>query len=377
MNRLLQILSGKTISIVGNHKCNIDYSNEIDSAEIVIRFDDFYNYNFKFVGEKVNIIFQTVEEDFQRHENKFIDVIQKQSPNIFIVNDFDIYASKFLSDIGDKIRIDIIKNIKYDDCTTSAFVLNYLAQNLKNAKVKCYAFAKKEHNSILDSINKLESLEITSPATEIPNTIVIPIKKNSLGAPNKNRILIRKCIDKCLRCTLPIYLIGDDEELFDELKTEYNEKINTCFISGIKPYDDVTITIRKWASKTNYCGNIVLVQCTSPNLKTEWINECVDKLRFAPLTATSCQCTFKPTALYKEQYGVYIPYSKYAPSASVARQLLPKAIRINGAVEAFHSDQLKYDSFYDNVILKPIIVPEEDSLDIDTQEQLDTVLAKQ
>lgn len=56
------------------------------------------------------------------------------------------------------------------------------------------------------------------------------------------------------------------------------------------------------------------------------------------------------------------------PSASVARQLLPETVRITGAVVAAHTDALDFESFYDAGVMRPIIVNEDEALDIDSKE---------
>jgi len=62
MNRLLQMLNGKRIAIVGNSAVGRNYSNEIDSADVVIRFNHFYNYDSGLVGRRVDIVLQTVAQ---------------------------------------------------------------------------------------------------------------------------------------------------------------------------------------------------------------------------------------------------------------------------------------------------------------------------
>lgn len=393
MTRLIQILSGHTIAIVGNGNVVEDFSQEIDSHDIVIRFNHFYNYDSNLVGKRVDIILQTFTNAWHNAENKHLDVIKSQKPQIFVVKRPDLYNSKVNKIFDNCVRIDNTGDLFKDNYkyTTGTCALIYLAKNLKNAKVKCYGFqddndweryistdAKKyaynkedERNVMLNSINMLEALKIREQPMEIPKVILIPIKANSQGAPNKNEILIRHCINECLKCKLPLHIVGDDVKLLRDLKKEYNGKIKTLELPTIEPLADVSETIRKWVAETGYCGNLALVQCTSPSLSYTWILDCFKGLEKAPLSATACEIDFKPTALFRKENNVFVPYNKAMPPASTARQILPKTIRITGAVEAFHTDCLRHYSFWSVDYIAPVMIDAKYSLDVDTIEDLE------
>ena len=400
MNRLLQMLNGKRIAIVGNSAVGRNYSNEIDSADVVIRFNHFYNYDSGLVGRRVDIVLQTVAQAWYDAVNSgkaHIDIIQQQHPNIFLVKRPDHYDTTVHKVYGKEIRVDNLTKVfepwwKY---TTGTCTLCYLAQNLTNAEVRVYGFsnegyedtwlnyiatdakhygdvAKEERPVMLNAITKLHSLKITEESLkEIPKVIVIPIKANSEGAPKKNRKLLIPCLEKVTKLQYPIYVVGDDYDLLHEAKNKFKNKIQVIALPNINPYDDVTKTLRNWQVETGFSGDVALVQCTSPYLKEEWINQCFDGLKFASLTATAVPLDFKPTAIFREENGVFIPNSQALPPASVARQLLPNTVRITGAVECFHTDALIFDSLYQVGIMQPIIV--DNAVDIDTEEQLNNI----
>ncbi len=392
MNRLLQLLDGQKVAIIGNGNVTKDVSKKVDSADVVIRFNNFYNYDSDKVGKRVDIVMQTITQSWLNDANKHLDVIKEQKPNIFIVKRPDLYDTSVHGIYGSDIRIDDMANEfePWRKHTTGTCVLAYLAKELKNAEVRCYGFQdnddweryintdarhyyhikEQERALMLDSIKTLESLKISEPHVDIPRAIVIPIKEKSEGFDGKNRMLIRPCLNEALKCDIDVYVVGDDIELLKELEGEYKGKITTYVVPPIYKYADVTETIRTWRDMACFCGEIALVTCTSPFFKHEWVHLCFNELSKAPISATACELGFKPTAIYKREDGVFVPYAKDMPSASVARQLLPQTIRVNGAVVAFHTDCLEHPSLYMGGVLAPVVVSEEESVDIDTKKDL-------
>ena len=83
-------IKGKRVAIVGNLTPPTDLSEEIDNHDIVIRLNNFYNYDSGLVGKKVDMLFVTPTETWkkmtpqQRHE----DVIRQQKPDVFAVKHY-------------------------------------------------------------------------------------------------------------------------------------------------------------------------------------------------------------------------------------------------------------------------------------------------
>ena len=399
MNRLLQMLNGRRIAIVGNSAVQHNFSQEIDSADVVIRFNHFYNYDSGLVGKRVDMVFQTVAQAWNDAVNQgkaHIDIVQEQKPEIFLIKRPDHYDTSVHGIYGKGIRVNNVSDWfkPWWQWTTGTCALCWLAQNLTNAKVKVYGFsndgldtweqysktdAKHYGDSLvnerpvqIECIQKLMSLEITNPlAAPIPRAIVIPVKANSEGAPKKNHKLLLPCLKKVVGKGYPVYVVGDDYELLHKVQKEYKDKVFLTALPKIDAYDDVTKTLRNWQVETGFSGDIALVQCTSPYLDYEWITQCFDNLKYSPLVATAVPLEFKATAIYREENGVFIPSSQALPAASVARQLLPRTVRITGAVECFHTDALSNESLYNVGIMYPVIV--DNAVDIDTEEQLKNV----
>ena len=396
MNRLIQILEGRKVAIVGNGTPVCDHSAEIDSADVVVRFNDFYNYQTGKVGRRVDVVLQTVAKAWYDRFNAgqlgaSLAVVREQKPAIFLVKRPDNYRTDAHAVYGKGVRIDNLARLfePWWRFTTGTAALCYLAQNLTNAEVRCYGFqdeaawrnyiatdaqhysavAEEERKVMLASIATLEGLKITEPKDgTVPKCIVVPVKANSSGAPGKNRVLLRGCLEKLqgLGPGIQVFATGDDLELLHDVK-------DLCIpvpLPAIGATDDVTRSLRRWQVETGFCGDVALVQCTSPKLKAEWIAECFEALSRAPVAATCVELGFKPTAIFREENGVFVPNSQALPPATVARQLLPRAVRITGAVEAFHTDALARESLFEHGTLEPVMVDEADSLDVDDVEQL-------
>lgn len=391
MNRLMQKLNGKTVAIVGNGFVREDVSAEIDAADVVVRFNHFYNYDTNKVGKRVDVVMQTITPVWEKAPNKHLDVLDKYRPEVFLVRADYPYTTAIHKFYGNAIRVnDCTRWFEFEKrFTTGTTVLAFLARSLKNCKVRCYGFQDEadwqrysttdarafnhpeERKTMLESIKILEALTITNPEERLdflPQTIVIPVKATSIGCPNKNAALINRCIETALKTKLPITVVGDDYDLMHEVSAKYN--IGTCALPTIPPHQDITDTLRDWRVKTGYCGDVCLVQCTSPFLKEEWITECFKHSIHSPICATATKIKFKPTAMYNFDSGVFIRTAANLPASSVARQLLPLTVRITGAVECFHTDALDHKSFFDDGVLFPIMVSEEESLDVDSYEDL-------
>ena len=396
MNQLIQLLNGRKIAIVGNGTPAKDYSSEIDSADVVVRFNHFYNYESDKVGKRIDIILQTIAGPWftaAKEGKAHLELIKDIHPHIFLVKRPEHYTTDIFALYGNNIRVNNLTHLfepwyKY---TTGTAALSYLAANLTNAEVKCYGFSNEgdeapyneylageakhysqvkddERAACLKAIETLENLTITEKGNGyIPKAIVVPVKAISTGAPNKNRFLLRGCLEKLQSLDYPIYVTGDDTELLHSVK----DLCTTVPLTAIPALDDVTKTLRRWQVETGFSGEIALVQCTSPYLNADWVNKCFDELKYSAITATAVELKFKPTSMFYSVNGVFVPLAANLPSASVARQLLPPAMRITGAVECFHTDALIKDSFFEFGCVRPVYVTEDESLDVDTKEDLD------
>lgn len=395
MTELLEIFDGRTVAIVGNGAETEDRSAEIDACDVVVRFNHFYNYDSGRVGRKVDVVVQTFTSAWAAAENKHADVIKAQLPKIFCGKKPEQYSppdvAKFLgpdvcvSDWSEELR-------PWARFTTGGAFLSWLASKPRNARFRVFGFPRgdaadryfagdaKHYAPVKDeelaaqerAIAVLEGQSVTSPRVERPPVVLVPVKAHSAGAPGKNDALLPPCVEKLLPLGYDIHLVGDAKELMEGTVARFGDRVRA--FATPPPSGEVTDDMRLWRDHTGYHGEIILVQCTSPGLRPEWIGRCVEARRHAPVSATCCRVNFKVNGMYAENQGVWLQLVPGFGPASVPRQRLPQVVHLNGAVFCFHSDALDRRSFYQAGPLRPVVVEERDSLDVDTAEDLAAAL---
>ena len=113
------------------------------------------------------------------------------------------------------------------------------------------------------------------------------------------------------------------------------------------------------------------MQVTSPNLQAKAIDACLQGLDCAPIAATAVELGCKPNGILLEMApGVWGQALPQLGAPSVARQRLPQALRLTGAVTAFHADALAFPSLFHAGRIMPVVVGTEEALDVDTPEDL-------
>lgn len=395
MTELLDIFDGRTVAIVGNGTETEDRSAEIDACDVVVRFNHFYNYDSGRVGKRVDVIVQTFTSAWANAKEKHADVIKENGARIFCGKKPQQYnpadVARFLG--PDVCVTDWTSELApYAKYTTGGAFLAWLSSKPRNAVFKVFGFPRGEaadkyfatdarhYSRVKDeelamqerAIAILERQTITTPRRAFGPVIVIPVKAHSSGAPGKNDALLEPCVRKLLPLGFEINLVGDAENLMKSVAA-IDGSIN-YFVTP-PPTGEVTDDLRTWRDHTGYHGDVALVQCTSPDLKPEWVVEVLDARSHAPIAATCVRVDFKVNGMYAERNGVWTQLVPHFGPPSVPRQKLPSVIHLSGAVWAFHSDALDNKSFYQAGPLRPVIVDERDSLDVDTPEQLE--LAKQ
>lgn len=391
LTELLEIIDGRKVAVVGNGIEDENHSAEIDGADIVIRFNHFYNYDSGKVGKRVDVIVQTFTSAWAQATNKHIEVIKEQRPKIFNgkkpeqFNPADV--ARFM---GSDICISDLSSelLPYAQYTTGCAFLCWLASQKRNAEFKIYGFPQgekadryfatfaKHYSQVKNdelvmqrrSIAILEGMKIETPRREQERAIVIPIKKNSDGAPGKNAALLPKLLEKLRGCGYRQIIIGDDEDLAKEMQSQFEVEF---FKTPEVQTGEITDDLRLWQEMTGYHGEIVYVQCTAPKFRTGWIGRCIEARKYAPIAATCVRVKFKVNAIYGCANGAWAQVVTAFGPPSVSRQRLPDCVRLSGAVWAFHSDALARGSFYQAGTLRPVIVDEEDALDVDTNEELE------
>lgn len=387
-NRLLQLIDGKSVAIVGNGPVEKDVSAEVDACDVVIRFNHMYRYGEGKIGKKISIICQTFTGSYMRSQDRHNAEIIRQKPEVFLVKQRENYAPWSHSFYGPDIRVnDIIGYFReWCNCTTGGGVVCFLAKYAENSTFKVFGFpggkawddyiasdahwyqaiAPLERKAVDEAKEELARKTITRPGVVIPRMVVVPVKRNSSGKPGKNRELLMPLLEKLEALPYPVTVCGDDAELLYAAEQAFPGKVLAFHSPALQMgnTEDVTKQLRNWRDATGYCGDVALVQCTSPDLTADWVERCFAESPKSALVATAVPLEFKCNAIYKSDFGgVWTPLAPQFGPASEARQNLPVCCRITGAVEVFHSDALAFASLWQCGYLCPVLV--NSALDID------------
>lgn len=244
------LINGKTVALVGNGPINENLSEEIDSHDIVIRINHFYNYDSGNAGKKVDAIFATPTPFWAElpPEERHQDIIEQQKPLVFILKH------------EQRIDNNIIKN-HYKGCkiygfspdyikgegiyTTGTCALNVLSQCINyQCDVYGFTFEKdwklyissaalhysktylEEEKKRYEYINAIKNKKIFLPADKEPDFYpVITVRKgSSLKDKNireyKGEPLLKRAIRKAINVFGNVTVLADDEE-YARLATEW------------------------------------------------------------------------------------------------------------------------------------------------------------
>jgi CMP-N-acetylneuraminic acid synthetase len=187
----------------------------------------------------------------------------------------------------------------------------------------------------------------------------------------KGKPLLVNCIEKCLEVFGKVVVISDSEK-YAELAKQSGADV---FIDDVvEDLEDVTIRIRKYCKAVDYNGRLVLCQCTSPNILLESYQKTFElskNLLDDEILMSCVEVTQKPSAFFLQDDNGYLYTAiKGMPIVSKPRQLLEKVFYYNGGITSFHSNQLYKDSLFEEAKLIPLMITEEEILDIDTEDDL-------
>lgn len=138
-----KFLKGKTVALVGNATPTEDYSKEIDSADVVIRMNNFYNYSSGKVGKKTDcLILNGIAATYDSNPNLIFNdgVISSQKPNVFVISETRNQDYPKIHDRYKYCKYQMLGNkasdLKY---TSGTFVLKMIAE-MDDVKCKVYGF---------------------------------------------------------------------------------------------------------------------------------------------------------------------------------------------------------------------------------------------
>lgn len=142
---LRKLLWGKCVAVVGNATEAHDRSAEIDAADVVIRFNHFYNYDSGRVGKKIDALFITpsgawlsLKDDEARRKS----IIQRERPIVAFTRfkercQWATFQRVFA---GIPYFYDKFTNASNNQFTTGVSVLELIAQSCENCEIKIFGF---------------------------------------------------------------------------------------------------------------------------------------------------------------------------------------------------------------------------------------------
>lgn len=142
---LRRLVWGKKVAIVGNGIPDRDESAEIDSCDIVVRFNNFYNYQSGKVGKKLDLLVITPSSawlNLKDDETRGFSVIQREKPLVcFVRHEGRARWKKFATFFKGlkKVKMRNVSNF-YQTMTTGGTFLAFAADHFDNCEIKCFGF---------------------------------------------------------------------------------------------------------------------------------------------------------------------------------------------------------------------------------------------
>lgn len=400
LSQFENLINGKTVALVGNGPINENLSEEIDSHDVVIRLNHFYNYDSGNVGKKVNAIFATPTLFWAEMgpEERHWDIIQEQKPLVFILKHEQRIDGEIISNHYKGCKIygftpDYIKNEGI--YTTDTCALNVLSQCI-NFQCDVYGFTfdkdwksyitssalhyfktyKKEEVKRFEYIEKIKSKRIFLPEGKEPDFYpVITVRKgSSLKDKNireyKGKPLLQHAIEKAIKVFGNVTVLADDEE-YANMAKKWGATV-PYIDEKVEDLENVSVRLKRWRDRENINGRIILIQCTSPNITEESLKRITEESKGKSyrdiIGSVSIFNDVKYSALMFVTNKGYLEQAvKGAPDISEPRQLLQPMYYYNGGITSFMSSQLDNKTLFEYSYFYPLMIDENESLDIDNE----------
>ena len=141
---LVDFVKGKNVAVVGNGDVLQNLSEQIDSADVVIRINNFYNYQSGNVGKRVDGVVTSGFAAMQKVAPKGStqdDILYTKRPKVFVVSEtFNQEVNKFIQPRFNCCQVRMLPNRAADlEYTTGTILLKMLSQ-IEDVTVKTYGF---------------------------------------------------------------------------------------------------------------------------------------------------------------------------------------------------------------------------------------------
>ena len=400
LTKFEQLIQGKTVALVGNNTPQTDLSEEIDNHDVVIRLNHFYNISSNKVGKKVDAIITTPTMTWKlmTDEERNYKIIQEQHPTIFVAKHYQRIDNKIRNHHYKGCEIHELDRTLTDwtEIYTTGTMALYALTKCYNFKVDCYCFSfdddwksyidefathyqrtqNKEEKFRKSLLDKLKFKQLFPEVLKFYPVITVR-KGSSLKDKNirlyKNKPLLQHAIEKCLEAFGEVTVLSDSEN-YNRLAEQWGATV-PYLDDEIDDNEDVTVRLRKWRDKCDINGRIILVQCTSPNITVDSLKRVISNDIDHKSVVMSCykfdDVKYSAFLFLDESKNCLHQAIPNSPQISKPRQCLKPLYHYNGAITSFHSTQLDFDSLFDNASLIPLMISEQERLDIDNERDFD------
>ena len=220
---------------------------------------------------------------------------------------------------------------------------------------------------------------------------IITARGGSKGIPGKNikevlgKPLIAYTLEAALNCPLisECYVTTDDDAIRNtsiKYGAEVLDRPPELATDTALSQDAVSNALDQLKQRGVVPSVFVLLQPTSPLRTAKHLQECLE-LFFssgADCTSSVTEAEHHPLKMLIEDEGRMTPL-KDVRSLELPRQVLPRAYRINGAIYVIRTDLFLETNCFFTEPYTPYIMSSEDSLDIDSEDDLvlmETILKK-
>jgi hypothetical protein len=144
----IKLVKGKRVAVVGNGDVNKDYSDEIDSADVVIRFNNFYNYQSNKVGKRVDALVLTgtsaLHDKLPGGKSDQKEIIQSYLPKLYLLSEIPNQVINYAHSRFNGCEIHMLGNPSWMLPLTSGTIALRMLADCDDVKVNCYGFSDGE-----------------------------------------------------------------------------------------------------------------------------------------------------------------------------------------------------------------------------------------
>jgi hypothetical protein len=144
----IKLVKGKRVAVVGNGDVNKDYSDEIDSADVVIRFNNFYNYQSNKVGKRVDALVLTgtsaLHDKLPGGKSDQKEIIQAYLPKLYLLSEIPNQVINYAHSRFNGCEIHMLGNPSWMLPLTSGTIALRMLADCDDVKVNCYGFSDGE-----------------------------------------------------------------------------------------------------------------------------------------------------------------------------------------------------------------------------------------